>query len=803
MAIKANLGDLDDVNFNSKQPSNSDVLTFDSNLSKWVPKKAMTPVINSSNSYVIEINRWNIKNDGTNALETTSGINNALTWAASQGFNHIILPSGNYKLKIDPESFSCISIHSGMHFEMLDGCILELETNSSPWYRVFDLKGVKDVKISGGKINGDKKTHLYELGVKFVRGGINSDGSLNNNPNFIRSEVVDRLLNPGLLKAFRLWNIPGVASTKYSFYQYKDNVSSSTLVGFRANGEFAPSSPTGRGWFAPINDCNKMIFVIDITNSPLTDTQISQIRAKVDAQSYTHEWGQGIEISGSNSIEIEGVEICDFTGDAISTSWLEYRINSTDYKQEEMGSHIYIHRCNLHHCRRQGISLTSSNDVFIFNNSIHHIGKSDDGVTVDGTPPMFGIDIESMWSETNIPTWRPELNQTGLELNTRIYIYNNYIYNNARGHFVNSDGINVVLESNTFEGSNVGGVSSYSNNWYVKYLNNTFIGCELWVEGNNYVNGAVCNNSNIRLFDVKGAVIKNCQIKNGKFYGASVYGYLGKPIVNVSNNTFTFSFPHGMGNGARVCFEQWIGKVPGGISVDKYYYTVNVTSTSFQVSETLNGQPVIISDSGQPGFNISRYDYGRCYISEILLEREWGDNTTSGIDIILTGGVVNNVIVKNYGVSIRVPDNYAGRPNTIQGLTVIEGTVGLDCCQLSNGNFIRAKTSKIGGDINLGVNDVKYNRKIVLDNCLFQNVGINFDGNVLNTRSTFITSFIRKVDNDNVSVISNSYFDNSTIGLHWLTKPKAMTIVKCVFNNVAFDTNVNTKMIDNVDLNSV
>ncbi|MED0978648.1 right-handed parallel beta-helix repeat-containing protein [Bacillus paramycoides] len=802
MSIRVNLDDLNDLDLTTKFPTHNDVLVYDSTKSKWIPKVLSFPLTGSvSNSYVLELDRWNIKSNGTDSYETTKGINDALVWAKSQGYNHVVLSSGTYKLKIDPITFTCIVLQSDMHFEMMDGCILELEANSSPWYSIFGVKGVKNVKISGGKIVGDKKTHKYELGVKFVRGGINVDGSLNSNPNFIRSEIVDRYENPGLLQNFRLWSIPGVVATGYSFYQYKDIISNSTLVGVRNNGGFAPTSPTGRGWFAPIKDANKMIFVIDITSSPLSDTQIAQINAKVDNQNWTHEWGQGIQINGSHNIVINNVEISDCTGDAIATAWLEYKLNSSDYIQEDMGSYIYIHSCNLHHCRRQGISLTGSNDIYISSNKIHHIGKADDDVTVDGTAPMFGIDIESMWSETNIPTWRPELNKSGLELNTRMYIFNNYIYDNARGHFVNVDGINVIVENNTFEGPNVGGVSSYQNNWYVKYLNNTFIGCEFVVKGDNFVNGVVCNNGSIKLMDVQGAVVQNCQIKNGLFYGYSSLGYFGTPAIDVTTSTFTFSRPHGMGNGAKICFEQWVGKVPTGISVDKLYYTLNVTAIGFQVSEILNGTPVAITDLGISGFNISRYDYGRCYISDIMIEKEWSDSTVDGgVDIILTGGVIKNLTVKNYGLTIGVPENYVGRPNVVEGITVIEGPAQLECCNISNGKFMKMKTSRIGGDIALGSNDVKYKRKVNIDNCIFQNVALNFDGNVLNTRSTFLNSFIRKVDNENTSVITLSYLENTSIALHWLTKEKTMVIAKCIFNNVSTDITKSTMLIDNVVL---
>ncbi|WNR43796.1 right-handed parallel beta-helix repeat-containing protein [Paenibacillus roseipurpureus] len=799
--IRAYLKDLDDVNLTSKLPVTNDVLTYDGTLATWVPKQ---PVISAptyaSASYIIDLNKWGIKNDGTNSAATTKGINDALSWAKAQGITHCVMPSGTYLLKMDSTTYACILMPSGMHLEMADGCKMQLETNSSPWYSIFYLKGVNDSIISGGTIIGDKKTHVYQLGIKFVRGGVNADGSLNSNPNFIRSQTIDRYSNPGLLQLFRLWSIPGVTTTGYSFYQYKDTVSAATLAGSRNNGQFAPAAPTGRGWFADIANANKMIFAIDITSSPLTDAQIAQINAKVDAQNYTHEWGHGIQLLGANNVQILDVDISNCTGDGVVTTWLEYKLNPSDYTQEQMGSFITVHNCNLHHCRRQGISLIGSTDVTVSNNKIHHIGYADDGVTEDGISPMFGIDIESMWSETNIPTWRPELNQSGLELNTRIYIKDNYISDNRRGHFVNADGINIVVENNTFSGYNVGGISSYPNNMYVKYVNNTFMGCELVVKGDNFLCGAVFNNANLTIADVSGAVITNCQIKNGAFTGSALTGYFGTPTVNVAASTFTYGAEHGMGNGAKIVFEQWLGKVPTGISVDKLYYTVSVTPTSFKVSESANGAAITLTDAGTTGFNISRYNYGRFYISDIVVERDWrADNSLSkNFSLLVSGGVIRNIAVKNYELEIVSPANYVGRPIIIDGVTVIEGGANFESCELSNSSFLRIKTGILGGDINLGTTDAQYTRKVLVDQCMFQNVGVNYNGNVTNNRSTFLKANIGKSDNMNAAVITNSYLEDSNINMHWLTHANSMTIARSIFRNVATDVNANTRMLDNL-----
>ena len=48
-----------------------------------------------SGTYVLELERWNVKNDGTDADNTSKGINNALLWASQQGFIEVVLPRGH------------------------------------------------------------------------------------------------------------------------------------------------------------------------------------------------------------------------------------------------------------------------------------------------------------------------------------------------------------------------------------------------------------------------------------------------------------------------------------------------------------------------------------------------------------------------------------------------------------------------------------------------------------------------------------------------------------------------------------
>ncbi|MBD2872032.1 right-handed parallel beta-helix repeat-containing protein [Paenibacillus arenilitoris] len=767
--------------------------------------------MSQNGSYRIELIRFQINNAGQKPAETTRGINQALDWARSEGYTHAVLPAGFYLVQLDPDEHYAIRMQSGLHLELESGCEIALQANTSPNYNIIEMRGTRGAKLSGGKITGDKKSHTYEIYVKFVRGGVNMDGTPNNDPKWIRSEVIDRYANPGLLANFRVWSMPGVNAPGYHFYQYKDTIAKETLVGYRTNGAFAPANPNGRGWFLnetnDMSNNNKMIIAIPLTTA-LTNQQIAALQAKIDHTHYTHESGFGVALYGCNHIEISEVEISHCTGDGIFTGWEQYHLDPAQYTQEQMGQHIRIHDCRIHHCRRQGISLTGSNDTHVYRNNIHDIGYDDDGVTTNfrnGTPPMFGIDIESMYGETNIPIKTPDRTD-GLELNYRIHVSDNYIYNNVRGHLVNADGTYVTVEGNTFEGYNVGGIGANPNFPGVKYVDNTFIGCELSVQGDNYVNGAVFINGNLKLLDVQGAVVQNCQIKNGRFFGTTAYGYLGTPSVNAAAGTFTYVASHGIGNGAQVAFEQWIGKVPSGISVDKLYYTVNVTANSFQVSETQGGTPVALIDAGQSGFNISRFNYGRCYISDITLERDWRtDNALAQhFNLLTAGAVIKNVTVKNYDVSVMVPQDYAGRPTSIDGLTLIEGSARFEGCHINNAEFVRAKSPAMGWtDIQLGSNNARYTRQVTLRGGLLQNLGVMLDGNSLVNGTTFLNAAISKADNTNKAVIVHSHLDNTRVNLNWIRQNQSVTIAKSVFRGVTIaGTAPYLRLVDNTDLGS-
>lgn len=87
----------------------------------------------------------------------------------------------------------------------------------------------------------------------------------------------------------------------------------------------------------------------------------------------TGEWGHGIKIGNSRFVTIKNLEIQKCWGDGIM-------IGDT-----VISSNIIIDSCNIHNCRRQGVSITYANQCDIINCEIYNI---------DGHSPSACIDLE-------------------------------------------------------------------------------------------------------------------------------------------------------------------------------------------------------------------------------------------------------------------------------------------------------------------------------------------------------------------------------------------------------------------------
>lgn len=68
--------------------------------------------------------------------------------------------------------------------------------------------------------------------------------------------------------------------------------------------------------------------------------------------------------------------------------------------------------------------------------------------------------------------------------------------------------------------------------------------------------------------------------------------------VNATTDVFTAAAAHSLSNGDRIAFTNSGGALPTGLSTVTEYFVKNVTSTTFQVSATVGGSAVDMSDTG-------------------------------------------------------------------------------------------------------------------------------------------------------------------------------------------------------------
>lgn len=111
------------------------------------------------NEYILELDRFNIKNNGINHIETSKGINEALQYAKEQGFNKIIFPKGTYLI----DENNPIKIDLKDMIVDLNQSILQINTNGLEKYAIVEIvDGAERVTFTNGTIRGDRDTHDYD-----------------------------------------------------------------------------------------------------------------------------------------------------------------------------------------------------------------------------------------------------------------------------------------------------------------------------------------------------------------------------------------------------------------------------------------------------------------------------------------------------------------------------------------------------------------------------------------------------------------------------------------------------------------
>lgn len=118
-----------------------------------------------STIYTVENQRFGIDNTGKNARATTDGINKALEWAKSGGYETIKFTEGTYLIqckwnnRFAPPNDGVL-VPSDLTLD-LSGCTFIMETNSYPEYAVFGIVNQGNVTIKNGTLIGDLERHVF------------------------------------------------------------------------------------------------------------------------------------------------------------------------------------------------------------------------------------------------------------------------------------------------------------------------------------------------------------------------------------------------------------------------------------------------------------------------------------------------------------------------------------------------------------------------------------------------------------------------------------------------------------------
>jgi hypothetical protein len=388
-------------------------------------------------SYTVDPARWGISKDGTNAAATTKGINDALQWAAQNGYKQVILQAGTYLV----DKSSRINMVSNMTFILDEQAVIRKETNGMERYEtVYIGPDVKNVTLRNGTYLGDRDTHDYSSGGTHEAGyGIFIEGG--------EHIVIDGV------KAGRF---TGDAIYIAGHDDYVATLDDRDMEpgGIDDNGRETPDSGKIRSANPAKTNLDYDIFQTRKAFQLARPKNIAK-DSRFDIFFYR---ADGTYIGKAQDQEFYYSDI-PIPADAhyyravftrSSTAGVEFgtyaQVKSKD---------VTVRNSDISFNRRQGITVCGADQVLIENNTIHDI---------QGTAPESGIDLEG-----------------GYFPNSNIRIVKNTLYNNKAYDVILFDGRNAVVDGNRLESKDAVGLTSTPLFKNGTVTNNVFTGSQILV----------------------------------------------------------------------------------------------------------------------------------------------------------------------------------------------------------------------------------------------------------------------------------------------------------------------------------
>ena len=112
----------------------------------------------------VNVMSFGAKGDGV--TDDTESIQLAIDYAYANNISKIIIPEGEYIISNDTNNraTSGILVKSNQEITMTKNTILRYKSTTSEYYNLFNLNNVVNVKITGGKLIGDRDAHMSDTG---------------------------------------------------------------------------------------------------------------------------------------------------------------------------------------------------------------------------------------------------------------------------------------------------------------------------------------------------------------------------------------------------------------------------------------------------------------------------------------------------------------------------------------------------------------------------------------------------------------------------------------------------------------
>lgn len=464
-------------------------------------------------TYVLELKKFNISNDGTNADETSKGINDSLQYAKVLGADRIVFPKGTYLIS---ENTPIIINHANTVID-LNGATLQMRTNALPKYNIVKfVEGAKNARLTNGTIRGDRETHdlsngrSHEWGHCLVfNGGENlevdnltlsygtGDGVSSRIGNRIGAKaqaIYPKEIEKGAIndKGVKVDSTEKTRTIKaYDVSMYDGEME----FGY-SGGYLGYPFIKGRVYQAYFYD-SKMKFI-----KMEKALQFRKVAIPAGAK-FTY-------------LEFNQPEVSDIPIHAGADEG-SYAGNISNFKAPR---DVHFHHNTLYGNRRLGMAYCGGRKWVIENNHFEKNGATIDGIR--GTAPAYAIDFEDGW-----------------EFMQDVVVRNNSFKDNKAGDLVICAGSEILVEGNVFESNVVlhGRPHNYTfrNNKYtggnIRYKTRTGIAK---IHDNTYEN---CNLSIV--FDSK-AVADGLNHEEGKVVVTPPLTLVNETMTNISTIKGTY-----------------------------------------------------------------------------------------------------------------------------------------------------------------------------------------------------------------------------------------------------------------------